>query len=153
MNKTSFKKLMLIALIFATTTKAWAQELAEISIDAISINNGTISSRPCPHKIQGNCPAGVPSSCMMVFTPLAFAGTLTITNNSSKTALNVTTNQAFISSYDIFQSPDTGLASIAPHSSGTLTFYASGLPINPPIEVEVKGSNTSSACFSIQVLS
>lgn len=88
---------------------------------------------------------------MMVFTPSVFSGTLTITNNSGRTALNVTTNQAVISSYDIFQSPDTGLASIAPHSSGILTFYASGLPIDPPIEI--KGSNTSSACFSIQVIS
>jgi hypothetical protein len=153
MNKISFKNMILMTLIFATSAAAWAQELVELSIDAISINNGVVASRPCPKKIQGNCPAGIPSSCMMVFTPSVFSGTLTITNNSSKTALNVTTNQTFINSYDIFQSPDTGLASLAPHSSGTLTFFASGLPINPPIEVEVKGSNTSSACFSIQVLS
>ncbi|MFJ1269725.1 hypothetical protein ACD661_14265 [Legionella lytica] len=153
MNKISFKKMILMALIFVANAEAWAQELVEISIDAISVNNGTVATRPCPKKIQGNCPAGVPSSCMMVFTPSVFAGTLTITNNSGRTALNVTTNQDFISSYDIFQSPQTGLASIAPHSSGTLNFYASGFPIDPPIEIEVKGSNTASACFSIQVIS
>ncbi|WP_058534010.1 hypothetical protein [Legionella saoudiensis] len=153
MNKISYKNTLLMALAFTTSIGAWAQELAELSIDSISINNGVVASRPCPKKIQGNCAAGVPSSCTMVFTPSVLSGTLTITNNSAMTALNVTTNQAFISSYDIFQSPETGLASIPPHSSDTLTFFASGFPINPPVQIEVKGSNTSSACFSIQVVS
>lgn len=156
MNKISLQKVIAIGLSCLITQISWAKELitperlAEISIDSIQVS-GEVIHRPCPQKFQSNCPAGVPSQCLLVIGP-SLSGSITITNNSGITALNINIDQAFLNSLDVFQTPSGGIPSLAPHASATLNFIASGLPVNPPATIEVIGTNTAPACFSMQVL-
>lgn len=151
MSKFSLNKILVIGLTSLITQLAWAvpERLSEISIDSVHVD-GELRHRPCPKGFQGDCPAGTPSSCLLVIGS-SLSGSITITNHSGITALNITTDTNFLSTLDVYQSPESGIPSLAPQASAILNFYASGIPVNPPITIQVKGSNTIAACFSLQV--
>jgi hypothetical protein len=152
------KQLLSMTLILLIIPAAWAknlitpERLAVLSVDFISVDGSSIKQRPCPKRFAGTCPAGVPDSCLMILTPSSLIGTVTITNNSSTiTATNVTANTAYLNTLFVFQSPPTGISSIAPGASDVLQFIASGVPISPAQSIEIKGDNTASACFGLLV--
>ncbi|MBN9231762.1 MAG: hypothetical protein BGO90_14970 [Legionella sp. 40-6] len=127
-------------LLLMTTATA---EQAQIKLNLISEKTKEI--RPCPHPSFAYCTLTISSGT-------GFTGSIQITNQSTSiTAQNVTAIIPGSLSGVVFPNPPTSIT-LSPGTSGVLSFTGSTISPIPPTLVEVKGDNTQSGFFYIEVL-
>lgn len=143
MFKNLLKKFILIGALILVSIANANVEQPNLQINFIS--NKTEHIRPCPHPSFAYC-------TLTISGGTGFTGSIQITNQSTTiTATNVTAIIPASLSGVVFPNPPTSVT-LSPGTSGVLSFTGSTITPIPPTLVEVKGDNTQSGYFYIEVL-